>query len=274
MKKCLALVTALLLLIGLPLQAKAQEQEELKPLSFLLLGTDTGSLGRNETGRSDVIMVATINPITKRATITSIPRDTYVEIVGEGFQDKINHAYAFGGAEMAMATVNQLLGIDLDHYLVINMGGLEKVVDALGTIEVTPPTSFEIGDYTFVEGETVAVDGAQALAYVRERYTSGGDYARQERQREVIQAVVNKVSSMDSLPNLQKILTSLNENLSTDLSLVEMLNLYTQYAKQIDTIETYQISGTGTMMDGVYYDIADEDSLEEAKARILAELEV
>ncbi|HLQ40423.1 MAG TPA: LCP family protein, partial [Tetragenococcus sp.] len=75
------------------------------PFSVLLLGIDTGDLGRTEQGRSDILMVATVNPQNEQTTLVSIPRDTYVDIVGKGTQDKINHAYAFGGAAMSMDTV-------------------------------------------------------------------------------------------------------------------------------------------------------------------------
>ncbi|HFI0464080.1 TPA: LCP family protein [Streptococcus suis] len=252
-----------------PSSAQATEN---KPMSFLLLGTDTGSLGRTEHGRSDVLMVATFNPTSKRVTITSIPRDTYVEIVGKGFEDKINHAYAFGGPDMAVDTVNQFLQIDLDHYIVVNMGGLEQMVDSVGGIELTPPNSFSIDGYDFVAGQTVTADGKMALAYARERYTSGGDYARQERQREIIQAVVSKAASFDSLFNLQGILSALGNNLMTDLSMVDILNLVGQYKAADLTFETYQLTGEGTMIDGIYYDIADEAILEQVKAQLQIEL--
>lgn len=245
---------------------------ETKPMSFLLLGTDTGALGRTEHGRSDVLMVATFNPTTKRVTITSIPRDTYVEIVGKGFEDKINHAYAFGGPEMAVDTVNQFLQIDLDHYIVVNMGGLEQMVDAVGGIEITPPNSFSIDGYNFVAGQTVTADGKMALAYARERHTSGGDYARQERQREIIQAIVSKAASFDNLFNLQAILSALDNNFMTDLSMVEILNLVGQYKAANLTFETYQLTGDGTMIDGIYYDIAREDILDQIKVQLKTEL--
>nr|WP_255466541.1 MULTISPECIES: LCP family protein [unclassified Facklamia] len=241
-------------------------------MSILLLGTDTGALGRDEVGRSDVIMVMTINPATERVTLTSIPRDTYVEIVGRGTKDKINHAYAFGGPQMSMDTVNQLFQMKLDHYIVVNMKGIEQIVDAVGGIDVTPPTSFEITGFTFNAGETTHINGEQALAYARERYTSGGDYARQERQREIIQAVMSKVSTADSIFNLQEILTAMNQNVQTDLNMVTILQLFSEYRDKVGEIETHQLSGTGTMIDGVYYDLADESILSETIQRIANEL--
>ncbi|MBF6977541.1 LCP family protein [Aerococcaceae bacterium zg-BR22] len=241
-------------------------------MSILLLGTDTGALGRDEVGRSDVLMVMTINPKTGRATITSIPRDTYVEIVGRGFMDKINHAYAFGGAEMSMATVNKFFEMNLNHYIVVNMAGIKQIVDAVGGIDVTPPTSFEISGYTFIAGEKTHINGEQALAYARERYTSGGDYARQERQREVIQAVIAKAGNAGSIFNVKEILFAMNQNVKTDLNMVSILKLFANYHDKIKTVESYQLTGTGTMIDGVYFDIADEGVLSETIKRIADEL--
>ncbi|MBS4456647.1 LCP family protein [Tuanshanicoccus lijuaniae] len=265
----LSFLTLLLLVSPMTMTVKAAE---LKPMSILLLGTDTGALGRDEVGRSDVLMVMTINPKTGRATITSIPRDTYVEIVGRGFMDKINHAYAFGGAEMSMATVNKFFEMNLNHYIVVNMAGIKQIVDAVGGIDVTPPTSFEISGYTFIAGEKTHINGEQALAYARERYTSGGDYARQERQREIIQAVIAKAGKAGSIFNLKEILSAMNQNVKTDLNMVSILKLFTDYHDKIKTVESYQLTGTGTMIDGVYYDIADEGVLRETIKRIADEL--
>ncbi|MBS4462477.1 LCP family protein [Aerococcaceae bacterium zg-B36] len=267
------LVVALLACLSLltPVNVSAN-MTELKPMSILLLGTDTGALGRDEIGRSDVLMVMTVNPTTERVTLTSIPRDTYVEIVGHGTKDKINHAYAFGGPQMSMDTVNQFFQMKLDYYIVVNMKGIEQIVDAVGGIDVTPPTSFEITGFTFNAGETTHINGEQALAYARERYTSGGDYARQERQREIIQAVMSKVSTADSIFNLQEILTAMNQNVQTDLNMVTILQLFSEYRDKVGEIETHQLSGTGTMIDGVYYDLADESILSETIQRIANEL--
>ncbi len=95
--------------------------------SVLLMGIDTGDLGRVDQGRSDTMMVATVSPEDKQTTIVSIPRDTYVEIVGHNTTDKINHAYAFGGAAMAMDTVQNYLDIPIDHYVSINMKGFKRI---------------------------------------------------------------------------------------------------------------------------------------------------
>lgn len=243
-------------------------------LSVLLLGVDTGDLGRIEQGRSDVMMVMTVNPNTEKITLTSIPRDAYVMLADYNYMDKINHAYAFGGPEMSIATVENWLGIEIDHYVAVNMAGLKEIVDAVGGITVVPPTSFEISGYNFTAGVETTLDGEQALAYSRERYNSGGDYARQERQRQVVFAVLKKASSAMLTMQAENILSSLSSNIQTDLSVFQMLPLFLQYRNATNNIEFYQLSGSGSMIDGVYYDLIDEGSLNELMTRLAVELEM
>ena len=90
-------------------------------MSILVLGIDSGDLDRDEKGRSDVIMIVTLNPATHQVTITSIPRDTYVPFVEMGVHDKLNHAYSFGGVELTLKTINQWLSSHIQHYVVVNL---------------------------------------------------------------------------------------------------------------------------------------------------------
>ena len=246
--------------------------ETQEPMSVLLLGIDSGSLGRVEVGRSDVVMVMTLNPNTNHITLTSIPRDTYVEIVGQGVMDKINHAYAFGGIEMSRATVEQFLDIDIEHYIVVNMVGLSEIINQVGGVEVIPPTTFSISGYDFIEGQATILDGEMALAYVRERYTSGGDYGRQERQRQLVTAIISQISKSKNIFNLKNIFYSLNENIKTDFDLITLMGLYQVSNRNIVTIETYQISGFPQMIDNIYYEVPDVEVLENIKHAIKNEL--
>ena len=243
-----------------------------EPMSVLLLGIDSGSLGRVEVGRSDVLMVLTLNPNTNHITLTSIPRDTYVEIVGQGMMDKINHAYAFGGIEMSRATVEQFLDISIDHYIVANMAGLSELIDQVGGVEVIPPTTFSISGYDFVEGQAITLDGEMALAYVRERYTSGGDYGRQARQRQLVTAVIRQISNSKNIFNLKNIFYSLNENIKTDFDFMTLMGLYKEFNDSVDNVTTYQISGYPQMIENIYYEVPDAEVLEDVKYAIQNEL--
>lgn len=256
-------------LVSPPTTAMAQTSRSSK--SILLLGVDTGDLGRSDRGRSDVMMLLTVNSATELITVTSIPRDSYVMIPGY-YMDKINHAYAFGGPELSMQTVEQWFDIEVDNYIAVNMAGLKEIVDAVGGIEVVSPSSFTISGYDFVEGVGTNLDGDKALAYVRERYTSGGDYGRQARQRQVIQGLISKMASFDSILNFQAVYSTMSTNIQTDLGFLNLVQLFTDYRQLASNVEFYQLSGGGTMIDGIYYDLIYDDSFNEVIANLSAQL--
>lgn len=263
LKKAVLLVFALILSLptGLSSVKSIDAQEELaKHTTILLLGIDTGSHGRIDQGRSDVLMVLDLNPTFNEGVLASIPRDSYVNIPAYGM-DKINHAYAFGGADLSMATVNDWLGTEIDNYISVNMAGLAEIVDAVGEIRVVPPTTFSIGEYTFVEGQETILDGQAALAYARERYTSGGDYARQARQRDIVQAVIQEAMSIKSLLNFVTIFSSLSGNIDTNMSLPNLFQVFVDFRAMEDSIINFQLSGYGQMYDGIYYEVINEEEL-------------
>lgn len=249
--------------------ANAQESRNSK--SILLLGVDTGDLGRTEHGRSDVMMLLTVNSSTEVITVTSIPRDSYVMIPGY-YMDKINHAYAFGGAELSMQTVENWFDISIDNYIVVNMAGLKEIVDAVGGIDVVSPSTFTISGYDFVEGVETNLDGDKALAYSRERYTSGGDYGRQERQRQIVQSLISKMASFDSILNFQNVFATMSSNIETDLNFLDLVQLFADYRQLATNIEFYQLSGGGTMIDGIYYDLIYDESFNEVISNLSAQL--
>ena len=228
-------------------------------------------MGRSDRGRSDVMMLLTVNTATELITVTSIPRDSYVMIPGY-YMDKINHAYAFGGPELSMQTVEQWFDIEVDNYIAVNMAGLKEIVDAVGGIDIVSPSSFTISGYDFVEGLETNLDGDKALAYVRERYTSGGDYGRQARQRQVIQGLISKMASFDSILNFQAVFSTMSTNIETDLGFLNLVQLFTDYRQLASNVEFYQLSGGGTMIDGIYYDLIYDDSFNEVIANLSAQL--
>ncbi|MDH5051335.1 LCP family protein [Enterococcus faecalis] len=232
-----------------------------EPFSVLLLGIDTGDDGRVEQGRSDTTIVATVNPRDKQTTLVSLARDTYVDIPGQGKQDKLNHAYAFGGASLAMDTVENYLNIPINHYVSINMAGLKELVNAVGGIEVKNNLTFSQDGYDFTIGK-ISLDGEQALSYSRMRYEDpNGDYGRQERQRKVIEGIVQKVLSLNSVSNYQEILTAVSDNMKTDLSFDDMKKIALDYRSAFGKVKQDQLQGTGFMQDGVSYQRVDEQEL-------------
>lgn len=178
--------------------------------TFLLVGTDTRSpeatTGADATApdfvfgqqRSDVIMVATIAEDGQSASVVSIPRDSWVEIPGRGM-NKINAAYSFGGPPLLIETVEQLTRVRVDHFAVIDFAGFAQMTDAVGGIDVTVGQASQRGGVVVPSGPQ-RLDGAQALAYVRERYTlPGGDLDRVKRQQAALRALVRQSLSSGTL---------------------------------------------------------------------------
>lgn len=232
----------------------------------LLMGVDTAE-GWGDPGRSDVLMVLQIDTDQESVVLASIPRDSYVEIPGYGL-DKINHAYAFGGPELSIETVNQWLKTEIASYVVVDMTGLINIMDVVGSISVVPPTSFSIGGYDFVAGYEVDLTPEMALYYARERYSSGGDYARQERQRQILEAIGRKASEIRNPLKLTQLLNVIRKNTRTNLSFKHLYDLFRFYQNNLDqySIDFHQLAGSGMMIDGIYYEDIFDDSLETLQA--------
>lgn len=239
-----------------------------KPVSYLLLGTDTGALGRTEKGRTDTMMVMTVNPNTKTTTMVSLQRDTKINI--DGMTEKLNAAYALGDAKQAMTTVEQLLDIKLDGYLLVNMKGLEQLVDAVGGVTVKSPLTFSYEGYSFTENQDVTMNGTEALAFSRMRYDDPrGDYGRQIRQQLVIEAVMNKLKADPKSALNNDFLDAVSDNVRSNISLTSMRNLATKYRDAGETINRDQMAGAGVMIDGVSYQEMSQDEITRVHTEIV-----
>lgn len=235
-----------------------------QPISFVLLGVDTGTAEeeRTETGRSDTIIVCTVNPNTKTTTLLSIPRDTYSEIMGYSnlydyygdYYDKMNHAYAFGGTEMSINTVQEFLNIPIDYYVEVNFDGLVDIVDAVGGIEITSPLTFDFYGPQFIEGETRILTGFEALQFARMRKQDPeGDFGRQKRQQMVIKAILDKVLTMGTVVNYKNILAALEDNVQLNMSLDEIISIGSGYRKSMENFQQYYVEGEEMYIDEIYY---------------------
>ncbi|WP_368646154.1 LCP family protein [Alkalibacterium putridalgicola] len=245
------------------------------PFSVLIMGVDQGDFGRDAQGRSDTMMLLTINPNTEKTSIVSIPRDTYTEIIGRGFKDKINHAYAFGGTSMAVNTVQNLLDVPVDYYVSVNMESMQQIIDAVGGITITPPLSFSHSGNSFVEGQPTHMSGSQALSYSRMRYDDpNGDYGRQHRQRQVIESTMNSIASVDSIRNYSAILGTMSNSMKTNMSFDDMVDMFNKYRGAVSNIEQVQLSGTGKMISGVYYEMIPDDEINRVHTHLKSELEL
>ncbi|WP_214825893.1 LCP family protein [Exiguobacterium algae] len=249
-----------------PERKQVETIEEERSVSILLLGIDRRG---TEQGRSDSIIVMTLNPNTDEGAMLSIPRDTKTEIVGRGVRDKINHAYAFGGAEMAMDTVEDLLDIPIDYVVEADMLAFTEAVDALGGITVMNKFAFDSDGYSFPVGE-VNLDGDAALAYTQMRYDDpNGDFGRQARQRDVITALIEKGRSDFSIDRMTKLLDVVGERAKTNLEFNELVALSKDYMKAFRNAGTLQIEGSGGLeSDGIYYWHPDDASLADVQQEL------
>ena len=259
--------------VGNRTEEEAQEIiENAKPINVLLLGIDNGAYGRpTEDGCSDTMLLLTANPSEKKAQLLSIPRDTYTEIVGMNYYDKINHAYAYGQAKMAINSVEKLFDINIDFYMEINMSGLMEFVDAVGGIEVTSPLTFTYEGRSFEEDKTELLDGESALRFARMRYDDPeGDYGRQKRQRIVIEQLVKKMMSFNSITNFEKIMNAVSKNVKTDIPIGKIMALKNTYGPSFDHLEQAFIEErslllTNSIGEQIYYSYAtDEELLEKS----------
>jgi len=248
---------------ALPTKPNATALTDGKPFAVLLLGTDTGALGRHDVGRTDTMIVATINPKKQTAKLTSIPRDTLVNIYGSQQDDeKINAAFPLYGPETTIKTVEHLVNIPIHYYVLLNMGGLEKMINAVGGVTVTPPLTFHYEQANVVKGQKIHLNGASALAYSRMRDQDPlGDYGRQERQRQIIKALVLKEASLQSLTHYQSILGSLQHNMQTNLTFQDMVWLRTKYGHTSRHVESQTLQGKPAIINGIDYQIAPEATI-------------
>lgn len=229
-------------------------------ISILLLGIDTEGEGSGDAGRSDIMIVATINPNTDQVTVTTIPRDTYVEIPGRGM-DKINHAYAFGGNVLAANTVQGLLDIPIDYTFSMNMSAFVESIDLIGGVDVVPTETFQQEGYSFQEGVPVTMNGDMALAYIRNRQTGTGDYGRQARAEQVVGAVANEIAGVGSITQAGSLIQILQNNVVTNLTFGELQSLALNFRDLVRNVEVKNLQGTSQVIDGIYYEMISDESL-------------
>ncbi|CYW28077.1 LCP family protein [Streptococcus suis] len=243
-----------------------------EPLTILLMGVDMDQATRGgdwEGGRSDSMILVTVNPKTKETNMMSLTRDIMVEIAeangdSSGTVEKLNHSYSYGQAPMAIATIEKMMDINIDRYIEINMDGLVELVDAVGGIEVNNTLGFPISisehepAYTsIVQPGKQLVNGDQALVYARMRYDDPeGDIGRQRRQREVIMAIIKKLLQLDGLTQYKKILTAISNNMRTNIEISPTtIPSLLGYKDSVSKLNSYQLRGVDQMVDEIYYQL-------------------
>lgn len=246
------------------------------PFTVLLVGVDNQGGG----GRSDVLMLATVNPKTKEVYLLSIPRDTRTYLPEVGYETKINHSYSHGGIEATINAVSKLLDIPIDYYITTNFKGFEDIVDTLGGVTVDVPFTFksQLTDSlkwkTFYKGK-MELNGNEALAYVRMRKKDPkGDLGRNERQQQVIKAIVDKGTSFSSITKIDDVLEKLGENVKTNIppsKFASFIKLYTELKNK--NIKHLVLEGYDRYIDGVYYYVPSEESITEVSSILRSTLD-
>ena len=206
--------------------------------NIALFGIDSrdSSLGRGN--RSDCIIIASINNETKEVKLISVYRDTYVNIEGHGL-DKITHAYSYGEAPLALKTLNENFDLNITEFATVNFDAVAEAINALGgvTIDVQQDEVEYINDYIgetskvtglstekVTSAGTQTLDGVQAVAYSRIRYTEGGDYKRAERMRTVVEAMVEKFKTK-SISEMNQIIDKILPEVYTNITSSDIFSL-------------------------------------------------
>lgn len=206
--------------------------------NIALLGIDARSDTFGTGNRSDCIMILSLNEKTKDVKIASVYRDTYLNIDGHGL-DKVTHAYSYGGPKLALNTLNKNLDLNITEFVAINFDTVRVVVDSIGGVEI-PIDSQEVkyingyinslnkqfgtSSANITTPGTYKLDGVQALAYSRIRYTDGGDYKRTERMRDVFMAVFKKAKTMN-ISELNNLANTILPHVSTNISENEIMGM-------------------------------------------------
>ena len=233
-------------------------EEKLSPYSnsiinIALFGIDSADA---TTGRSDSIIIATIDTTHKKLKLTSIMRDSYVNISGIG-NDKINHAYAFGGAQLAIKTLNENFDLNIEDFVAVNFDSLPKIIDMIGGVTVDI-TNEEVSHISGINSAgTYNLTGAQALAYSRIRYATGGDYVRTERQRTILTKMFEKILNINAA-QYSTLISQMLSMVQTSLDYSKILELGTEVLKMGVTSleqERFPLDGycEGQMINEVYY---------------------
>lgn len=232
---------------GIETELEQETADVEEPFNVYISGIDVdGPITTNS--RSDVNIIMTVNPNTKKILLTTTPRDYYVQIpdISGEQRDKLTHAGIYG-VDASMRTLEQLYGIDISYYARVNFSSLVKIVDTLGGVDVDSDFEFTAGGYQFKQGMN-HLDGKQALAFSRERYSfEDGDNQRGKDQEKVLTAILNKAMSPAILSNASALIADVSDSVQTNMTQEEMAKFIKMQLNDGAswTIESQAASGNG-----------------------------
>ncbi|MGO4889841.1 LCP family protein [Anaerobacillus sp. MEB173] len=238
-----------------------------EPRALLLFGVDYITKGEKY-GRSDTIILVLSSPSTKEIALLSIPRDTYINIPGHGY-NKINTAFQLGGPQLTKKTVGKWLGIPIEDTITIDYDGFTKLINLLGGLEINVDKTMKNAEFTLKEGKR-HLSGDEVLKFVRFRKSIDGkhdsDYQRMQRQHQVLTELANEIFQVRPLPEMISLVHTMNKSVDTTLDLKETL-LFTKYYYDfsIDNLHTLMFQGQGKKMNGIWYEVIPKKELNEKK---------
>ena len=243
-----------------PIPAQKEKEELLTAkdkATIMIMGVDERA---DDVGRSDTLMIATIDPKADQAALLSIPRDTRVKIKGHGY-DKINAAYAYGGEKLTQSTVEDFLGVNMDHYVIVNVKAFQRIIDAIGGIDIDVEKRMYYEDPWDDDGGLLIdlrpglqhMDGKTAVTYVRYR-DEEGDIGRIKRQQAFMKACMDKVTSPTIITKLPSVISEVFESVKTDLSLRQLLEFAGSLKEaKGNGLKTEMVPGRPMYIDGISY---------------------
>ena len=241
--------------------------------TIMIMGVDERG---DDVGRSDTLMIATLDPKKDQAALLSVPRDTRVKIKGHGY-DKINAAYAYGGHNLTKGTVESFLGVPMDHYVIINIQAFQRIIDAIGGIDIDVEKRMYYEDPWDDDGGLVInlqpgmqhMDGKTAITYVRFR-DEEGDIGRIGRQQKFMKAVMEKITSPAIITKLPSVIKEVMSSVKTDLSFRQLLEFAgTLKEAQKNGLKTDMVPGRPLYIEGISYWIPDITKLRQTLADTL-----
>lgn len=236
-----------------------ESNNSIKTAAVLLLGIDREA--SDQSGRSDTIMLAFMDSEEEKVSLLSIPRDTYTDVPARGKKDKINHAYAAGGAEATMEAVGLLLNREIKYYLATDFQGFVSIIDTLGGINV--PVDEEVGAGIDIPPGMQRLQGEEALRFVRYRGYAMADIGRIERQQIFLKAVADEALQVSNIWKMPSLAGELRSAVETNLNTAQLYSLANNFKSLNGSqMDSYTLPGRPQYIDGISYWVPDTDQIE------------
>lgn len=243
-----------------------------EPITLLVMGVDARPGAAIDIGvRPDAFMLVRLDPVSNSCRVLSVPRDTRVNLPGYG-ESKINHALMVGGIPYELMVTEEYLGINIDHYLLVDFQAFEQMVDTMGGISVKVPADLEKSGELHYKAGTYEFNGAETLAYARFRAAPDGDAGRVQRQWTILSALAKASANRTAVTDVNTLLPQINEHIRTDLSVEQMVSITKQYGnvcRNMDPSSIKMIDGTRVRMSDpilnqtAYFNVVSEKTKED-----------